>query len=230
MHDMISYLYSDVLEVDGSALPCIITEPPLCARTNREKLIEMLFEHMHAPAAYVALSGIMDLFSAGRTTGLVLDSGHGVTQVVPVYDGHTLPHAIDKVSLGGQDITMQLGSLMHNKAPHDLDDATLSAIKESLCYVPKDYSSELLTHEAATAPFTLPDGSTVEIGSERFTAPEALFNPPMLDFLDLYEHKGVHASIAATIGKCDMDLRRDLYDNVLVCGGNTLFSGRLSLS
>jgi len=57
-------------------------------------MTEIMFETFNVPSLYVACQAVLSLYSTGRTTGLVLDSGEGVTSTVPIYEGYALPHAI----------------------------------------------------------------------------------------------------------------------------------------
>lgn len=86
----------------------LLTEAPLNPLTNREKAAEVLFETFNVPALFVAPQAILSLYASGRTTGVVLDSGDGVSHVVPVYEGFALPHAITRTDVAGRDVTDQL--------------------------------------------------------------------------------------------------------------------------
>ena len=85
-----------------------MTEAPLNPVINRERSGEVFFEGFNVPALYVALQAILSLFASGRTTGIVLDSGDGVTHTVPVYEGYALHHAINRMDLAGRDVTRWL--------------------------------------------------------------------------------------------------------------------------
>jgi len=73
-----------------------------------------MFETFNVPAMYLALQGALSLYSAGRLTGIVVDSGDGLTQAVPIYEGNKIPNAISKVDIGGLDLTRFLAKDLNN--------------------------------------------------------------------------------------------------------------------
>ena len=207
--------------------PVLLTEAPLNPKQNREKMTQIMFDTFNVPAFYVAIQAVLSLYSSGRTTGMVFDSGDGDTHVVPIYEGYALPHAIQRIDIAGRDITNHLvrllterGYSLNNSAEREI----VRDVKEKLCYIALDYTEEMA--KSKTSPdmekqYELPDGSNLTIGNERFRAPEALFQPSLLG-LDI---DGADETTYKSIMKCDLDIRRDLYGNVVLSGGTTMYPG-----
>lgn len=223
MQCMWEYILHNELKADTSSHPILITEAPLNTKSNRESMAEVLYDIFNVPALYVAMPSVLTLYSLSRTSGLVLDSGEGVTSVVPIHDGYALPHAIKRQNIAGRDVTNYLGDLIqvHN-APFNGHDRLeiLRELKESMCYIkPKACETHVTSDLVAT--YILPDGNEIKLGYERFQCAEALFNPSMIGAEALGVHELVHCSIL----KCDTDLRRNLYSNVILTGGSTMIPG-----
>lgn len=207
--------------------PVLLTEAPNNPRSNRAKAAEIFFETFNVPALYVQIQAILSLYASGRTTGVVLDSGDGVTCAVPVYEGFALPHAIQRSDVAGRDVTEYL-QLLLQKGGHNLHTSAeleiVKDIKEKICYV--SFNIEKAEADAwddlePDVPYPLPDGNMIKIRSEKFKAPEVLFNPSIIG----QEYGGMHLCLYNAIAKSDMDLRKHFFSTILLAGGSTLFQG-----
>jgi len=204
----------------------MLTEAPMNPKNNREKMTQIMFETFNVPAMYVGIQAVLSLYSSGRTTGIVLDSGDGVTHTVPIYEGYSLPHAILRVDMAGRDLTEHMMKLLMEGGASFVTSAEkeiVRSIKEQVCYVALDFEEEMTNSaKAATdVEFELPDGSLIKVGNPQFRCPEALFKPQQIGL----EAPGFHEMVYKSIQKCDIDVRRDLFGNVVLSGGTTMFKG-----
>lgn len=219
-----SFVYTDELRTLSEEHPVLLTEAPLNPAHNREQAAQIFFETFNVPALFTSVQAVLSLYASGRTTGIVLDSGDGVTHAVPVYEGFSMPHAVRRVDVAGRDVTEHLQLLLRKSGYHlhtSAEKEVVRMTKEKACYVALNPAKEEKEAGGQGEEFKLPDGNAIRLGPERFRAPEILFNPELIGL----EYAGVHQVVVDSINKADLDLRKSLFSNVILSGGTTLTKG-----
>eukprot|EP00892_Ulva_mutabilis_P006762 jgi/Ulvmu1/4458/UM002_0183.1 len=266
--ELVSECFHERLVVDSREHPVLMTEPPLNPPENRETLAEVMFETFQVPALHIGIQAVLALygqhalcqlqqqgtygtpdmdvssitFSTADLTGTVVDSGDGITHVVPIINGYVVGSAIKSIPLAGSTITSVVENMLRDRgAPLPMDNCLQLCrdIKERHCYVCKRMDRELAKWDdpadtscvPATYVLTPTDGTApvpLSIERERFLAPECYFQPQLAG-LDV---PPLQTLIDQAVLHCAIDARRKLYGSICLSGGSTLcrhFDRRLQL-
>ena len=204
----------------------LLTDSPTNSKPNREKLLVCMFETFGVNNFYIAAQAVLSLYATGRTTGIVCDCGQSMSHTVPIFEGYAMPHAVQRVPLAGQTLTnFLIRILIESPTSVDLRATDLfpvaDQIKEQLCQVSMDFDNEVDVFGGKEKQFTLPDGTSVTVHNQIIRCPELLFRPTMDP--NSGDCKGLHELVHKTAMDCDTDVRKDLFGNIVMAGGTTMF-------
>lgn len=218
----------------------LLTEPPLNPPENREYLAEIMFESFNVPGMYIAVQAVLALAAswAGRPsgerclTGTVVDSGDGVTHVIPVAEGYVIGSCIKHIPIAGRDITHFIQNLIKEREfgiPPEQSYEVAKSIKERFCYVCPDIAKEFRKYETDATKWVrnycgmnnvTRKKFEIDVGHERFMGPEIFFHP---EFANPDFTTSISDVVDDVIANCPIDTRRPLYGNIVLSGGSTMF-------
>eukprot|EP01084_Bolivina_argentea_P157761 274902_1 len=229
MEQIWRYLMYNALRAPPEECPILLTDiyasgaEQKSYRTCREKITQFMFEDFNIPVMYLSPRETLTLYSYGKTTGMVLNCGHDINSVASIYEGYILPHALARNKVAGKEITNYLDQLF-KKRGYFLPKYIVQDIKEKLGIVAFDYDRELqrFDNDYELKTYELPDGTCIEIGSERLECTKILFEP---DLIVKSESDGIHKLASISNGKCDTDIMRDLMGNICTSGGTSMLNG-----
>jgi len=220
------YTFYERLKVETRDAKVLLTEAPMNPQKNRETMVQTMFERYQFGGVYVAVQAVL-VYAQGLLTGVVVDSGDGVTHIIPVFEGFALPHLVRRLDVAGSDVTRYLIKLLLLRGytfNRTADFETVRQMKEKFCYCGYDLRiEEQLANETTTLveSYELPDGRVIKLGQERYMAPEILFQPHLIDV----EASGMAEQLFDCIQKADVDTRPEFYQHIVLSGGSTMFPG-----
>lgn len=221
------YAFDQKLSIDPKNSRVLLTEPASNPKSNRKKMVEIMLEQFECAGVHISVQAVLTLYAQGLTSGLVVDSGEGVTNIIPVSDGFVLSHLSRRIDIAGRDVTNRLIHLLSHRGyslNKNADMEHARQIKDKFAYVAMNLDTEKKLSRETTAlieNILLQDGRIIKIGSERYEAPEILFKPHLIGS----ESDGLHEIIFDTIQKSAIDIRPKLYKNIVLSGGTTMLPG-----
>ncbi|KAM8790632.1 actin-like protein 8 isoform 1-T1 [Rhynchonycteris naso] len=208
----------------------LVTESPLREPADRKKTLEVMFESLYVPSLLLADQLEMSLYASGLLTGVVVDSGHGLTRVQPFHLGRPLQPSCKALEFAGQDLAAYLckSLFMEEGSPNRLFRMdTVNTIQMSKCYVPQNLGEALDVRQSLrngsdeSNTFRLPDGTSVELTPMQRLAPEMFFSPQVFDM----QGPSLSQAVVDSVKACEAPLQPLLTSHVMACGGNTLYPG-----
>lgn len=215
-------IFTEEFKIDPSEHVVLLTEAALIPKNQREKMAQIMFEKFHFSGIVFELQVVLSLSYIGKMTGIVCDSGETMTQIVPILDAYPLSASINSFYIGGNDVTNYLATLLKTQYPqldNKIHREAIREMKEKSCYIALDLEQEAKIIQKAD--YTLPDGTSISFTEPRVKATEVLFSPELVD----KEAKGFHSQIFDSITKTGFKVGPDMYENIILSGGNTLFPG-----
>jgi actin-related protein len=218
---------------DFECLALMVADAPLTSRADRERMVQVMFDVFELPAAYIQNAATLSLVCCGQISeaACVISSGGGVTTTVAVHKGYAVPDTTECLDVAGEDLTDFMVQMLtkrgklNNTTPSQAHEIARD-IKEKLAHV-----DEFRTHNFTQTQdysdyqrgrtYTLPDGGTIQVGDELIRCAEALFEPSRVG----RSGRGIGECGMETINKCDISFRHELFGNLVLAGGSTLFPG-----
>ena len=237
MENIWNYLFTRELRVDPSEHNVMITEASINPKIKREKMAQIMFETFNVHGLYISKTAPLSLYASGKSTGLSVESGDTITQFVPVFDGHMYSNSSIIMNLGGRDITDNLVDILYYDdgdylTPSPIKREIAKEIKEKICYVALDFEHEKYKYQDIN--YEMPDGTEIKVKAQRYKAPEILFHPEMyrkevvsfnINSFSKEKPVGIGEKCCDSINKSDNDIRRDLYQCIVLSGGTSMFPG-----
>ena len=213
MRDIWEHVIKSELAMDPKSINVLMSDSPLNTKDKKQAMAKELFDEMKINSLSIFNSAVLSLFSTGRTSGIVVESGQGVTYTVPIFEGYALPHAIQRLDVAGQDVTNHLIENLIEQGCIEKQNSGnyvqfVREMKEQMCSVAYNYeeainSPDPLSEEECS--YELPDGKgIIEVDHKtRYSATEILFRPKMCGV----DGAGVAELAYKSIEKCDQDLK-----------------------
>ena len=232
MYNIWEHIFQKELRVEPFHKKVMMTEVGTNSKKNKEEIVKLMFEVYNVSGLYITKQVQLVPLSEGKYTGLVVDLGYDETRIGPIFDLFLIPHAYFCDNFGGRDLTDYMGQLIRNKDYNGAGGVPSSKwrslamswdggddIKIKSCYVALDFKEELVSVEPYE--YKLPDNTNLIVTDQRIECPEVLFNPSKIK----NAANGIQKTINDSINLCDVDIKKELYNNIILSGGTSMFKG-----
>lgn len=223
-YEILNYIFYSLLRIENMAnYPVLYTEPPFVQRDTKEYIARVLFETHRVKSLIMIPTPILSLFSVGLTTGIVVESGDGITWVCPILNGEIFEQSVQKLTLAGIDVNQHLKNLLMREGINiesSAVDEIVKDIKEKNCFFALDPENPPKVDESYS--FAMPDGSNINIPNYIFhEAPEVMFKPNLLG----YNIMNIPEAMINSLQGIDKYFWSDLLSHIMISGGNLSYSG-----
>jgi actin len=225
MEKLWSHLFYNELKIRPEAYNVFLTESLFISNADREEIAEIMFEKFSVFNIHMEPQPVMSLYSTTKTSGVIVESGDSMTQIIPVYESYIVPQGVRTTNIAGAEMTKSLHSFIENKLKKfnvGNPSYMTKKIKEKFLelslqpvdnFIEKYYN---FSHQSENVDnFQLPDGNIIPIGDERYLAPEIIFNP-------VNDSKPLQELLTDSIQSVDIHIRKDMINNIILGGGNTM--------
>lgn len=220
-------LYKE-LRIDPTEHPILFTYNINVPDSQNQKIAEIMFEKYNFPGIYFQPSDKLTLLACEKTTGVVLESGDGVTSISAIYDNFLVKQSVKMSKVAGSSLTSYMISKMNKDEMkfHTSSDILVARdLKEKVCYVTENYEQEQKNNEengkTKETTFKYPDGQVLKLTDLCFKVPEFLFHPHVLGL----DATGIQTLLSESVLACDAHMQPELLQNICLGGGNTMFTG-----
>ena len=222
---LFSYLLDEKFKTHEYAV--FIIDSIFTSSKEREIIAQILYEKFKIFQLHFEPQSIMTLYSTSKTSGLVVQSGETTTEIVPIIEGYIISQGICNFPISGHQLTNKF-----ENAYRDIFDINNVSNSYWMAQKIKEQFSEILPSSQAfeeliskkekdKKEFILPDGNTVELGDEIYEIPESIFNPNIMEI----QSENLPKCIVNSINRCDISTRKELFNNIILGGGNTFIKG-----
>ena len=220
-------VFYNEMRVDPSECAVILSEVTGNTKGNRERMAQIMFETFNVPTLCIGNQSYFSLCSSGRTTGINVELGEGITAAVPFSNGQKVEQSINKINICGHELYDYFNRLLTEIGFYSntsMDKLAARDMMEKHCYVAFDFDKEVQKAKNTSdcyIYYDTYDNRSILLNDARFRCPELLFNPSLNGF----RYDGIHELVVKSIESCPANMKKDLYDSIILSGGPAMFEG-----